>query len=103
MPAAGKSGTSQDFRDAWFVGYVGNIVTAVWVGNDNNSPMDGVTGSTIPAAIWRAFMAPAFNVGVAEAERTAPDATISGATAPRRTPERQPTRVAPIIFENQSD
>ncbi|CAN0597631.1 unnamed protein product, partial [Laminaria digitata] len=61
VPAAGKSGTSQDFRDAWFVGYVGNIVTAVWVGNDNNSPMDGVTGSTIPAAIWRAFMAPAFN------------------------------------------
>jgi penicillin-binding protein 1A len=103
VPAAGKSGTSQDFRDAWFVGYVGNIVTAVWVGNDNNSPMDGVTGSTIPAAIWRAFMAPAFNVGVAEAERSAPDATISGATAPRRTPERQPTRVAPIIFENQSD
>jgi len=103
VPAAGKSGTSQDFRDAWFVGYVGNIVTAVWVGNDNNSPMDGVTGSTIPAAIWRAFMAPAFNVGVAEAERSAPDATISGATVPRRTPERQPTRVAPIIFENQSD
>lgn len=103
VPAAGKSGTSQGFRDAWFVGYAGNIVTAVWVGNDNNSPMDRVTGSTIPAAIWRAFMAPAFNVGVAEAKRAAPEEIQSGTSVPRRTPERQPTRIAPATFENQTD
>lgn len=103
VPAAGKSGTSQDFRDAWFVGYAGNIVTAVWVGNDNNSPMDRVTGSTIPAAIWRAFMAPAFNAGVAEAERAPPSESRDGAPVSRRTPERLPTRIAPAIFETQTD
>jgi penicillin-binding protein 1A len=54
--AAGKSGTSQDFRDAWFVGFSGDLVAAVWVGNDDNTPMNRVTGSTIPAGIWRNFM-----------------------------------------------
>ncbi len=55
-PAAGKTGTSQDFRDAWFVGYVSGLVAGVWVGNDNDSPMKGVTGGSIPAAIWHDFM-----------------------------------------------
>ncbi len=55
-PAAGKTGTSQDFRDAWFVGFTRNIVTGVWVGNDDNSPMNRVTGGGLPAHIWSAFM-----------------------------------------------
>lgn len=55
-PMAGKTGTSQDFRDAWFVGYTANIVASVWVGNDNGAPMNKVTGGTIPAAIWKDFM-----------------------------------------------
>lgn len=55
-PMAGKTGTSQDFRDAWFVGYTANLVASVWVGNDNNAPMRKVTGGTLPASIWADFM-----------------------------------------------
>ncbi|MBR1605737.1 MAG: PBP1A family penicillin-binding protein [Alphaproteobacteria bacterium] len=54
--AAGKTGTSQDYRDAWFVGFTGKYICAVWVGNDDNSPMRGVTGGTLPAEIWRRVM-----------------------------------------------
>ncbi len=53
---AGKTGTTSDYRDAWFVGYTGGFATAVWVGKDNNTPMKGVTGGTYPARIWKAFM-----------------------------------------------
>lgn len=56
IPAGGKTGTSQDSRDAWFVGYTSNLVVGVWVGNDNGSPMKRVTGGTIPAKIWHEFM-----------------------------------------------
>lgn len=55
-PVAGKTGTTQDHRDAWFVGFTGPFIAGVWVGNDDNSPMDGVTGGQLPAKIWRAFM-----------------------------------------------
>lgn len=56
IPAAGKTGTSQDFRDAWFVGYAGGLVVGVWTGNDDATPMDRVTGGGLPARIWRDFM-----------------------------------------------
>ncbi|OYW78895.1 MAG: hypothetical protein B7Z26_09000 [Asticcacaulis sp. 32-58-5] len=56
---AGKTGTTSDYRDAWFVGYTGGFTTAVWVGRDNNTPMARVTGGGTPAAIWRDFMASA--------------------------------------------
>ncbi len=55
-PAAGKTGTTQDHRDAWFVGYTGQLVAAVWVGNDDGQPMKKVTGSGLPAEIWAEFM-----------------------------------------------
>jgi penicillin-binding protein 1A len=54
---AGKTGTSQDFRDAWFVGYSADLVVGVWVGNDNRTPMKKVTGGGLPATIWHDFMA----------------------------------------------
>jgi membrane peptidoglycan carboxypeptidase len=54
--AAGKTGTSQNHRDAWFVGFNESLVVGVWVGNDDRSPMRGVTGGSAPAAIWKAFM-----------------------------------------------
>jgi penicillin-binding protein 1A len=54
--AAGKTGTSQDFRDAWFVGYTGHMVTGVWIGNDDASPMHKATGSGLPVDIWTRFM-----------------------------------------------
>ena len=54
--AAGKTGTSQDHRDAWFLGFNESLAVGVWVGNDDRSPMNGVTGGAAPAAIWRLFM-----------------------------------------------
>ncbi len=53
---AGKTGTSQGFRDAWFIGYSGDLSTGVWVGNDDGSSMNKVTGGGLPARIWKAFM-----------------------------------------------
>lgn len=53
---AGKTGTSQDYRDAWFVGYSSYLVGGVWLGNDDNSPTKNVTGGTMPAAIWKDVM-----------------------------------------------
>ncbi|HWA59785.1 MAG TPA: penicillin-binding transpeptidase domain-containing protein, partial [Caulobacteraceae bacterium] len=55
-PAAGKTGTSQNWRDAWFVGFTPQLLAGVWVGNDDNRPMAKVTGGEIPAAIWKRFM-----------------------------------------------
>ena len=55
-PAAGKTGTTQDYRDAWFVGYTADLVAGVWLGNDDNSPMNKVTGGSLPAQTWRRFM-----------------------------------------------
>jgi penicillin-binding protein 1A len=56
-PAAGKTGTTSDFRDAWFVGYVPQLSVAIWIGNDDYSPMaNGVTGGVYVAPIWRKFM-----------------------------------------------
>ena len=54
--AAGKTGTSQDFRDAWFVGFTADLVTGVWLGNDDSSPMNRITGGGMPAHLWRDFM-----------------------------------------------
>ena len=53
---AGKTGTSQGFRDAWFIGYSGDLSAGVWVGNDDGSGMNKVTGGGLPARIWKAFM-----------------------------------------------
>ena len=56
-PAAGKTGTSSDFRDAWFMGFTADYVTGVWVGNDSGAGMKNVTGGGLPAQIWRDVMA----------------------------------------------
>jgi penicillin-binding protein 1A len=50
---AGKTGTTQDYRDAWFIGYTPDLVAGVWMGNSNNQPMNKVPGSTLPAVLWR--------------------------------------------------
>lgn len=55
-PAAGKTGTTDDSKDAYFIGYTPDIVTGVWVGNDDNSKMGNITGGTVPALIWRDVM-----------------------------------------------
>jgi len=58
----GKTGTTQDSRDALFIGFAGDLVVGIWVGNDDNRPMRGVTGGGLPARIWRSFMVQALNL-----------------------------------------
>jgi membrane peptidoglycan carboxypeptidase len=54
--AGGKTGTTQEYRDAWFVGFTADYVGGVWIGNDDNRPMRKVTGGTVPAQVWKAVM-----------------------------------------------
>lgn len=55
-PAAGKTGTSQNSRDAWFIGYTANLTTGVWMGNDDGTPTKNITGGSLPAKVWHEFM-----------------------------------------------
>ena len=55
-PAAGKTGTTSDYHDAWFVGYTPDLVAGVWIGNDNNTSLNGMGGGNQPAEIWKMFM-----------------------------------------------
>jgi penicillin-binding protein 1A len=64
--AAGKTGTSQDFRDAWFIGYTSHLVTGIWLGNDDNTPTKRTVGGSLPVEIWSRFMKTAHQ-GVAPA------------------------------------
>ena len=59
LPAGGKTGTTQNFRDAWFIGYTAELITGVWLGNDEGSQRKKVTGGTLPAEIWQAYMSEA--------------------------------------------
>ena len=78
----GKTGTTQDSRDAFFVGYAGGLVTAVWIGNDDNSPLPGgAAGGGIPARIWRNFMSGAINEAVEDAPVETQDADLVNAIA----------------------
>ena len=67
----GKTGTTQDNRDALFLGFAGGLVTGVWVGNDDNTPNPGLSGGGIPARVWRDFMQQALGVGPAHAAEPA--------------------------------
>jgi penicillin-binding protein 1A len=89
--AAGKTGTSQDFRDAWFVGFTSQLVAGVWLGNDDNSPTRKAVGGGLPVEIWSRFMktalagvAPAALPGAGGFTAEAPlTAANPGAAAPR--------------------
>ncbi len=72
---AGKSGTSQGFRDAWFIGYSADLITGVWMGNDNEKPMRKVTGGSLPAVLWGQIMG--------EALETVPPKALPGETPPK--------------------
>jgi penicillin-binding protein 1A len=79
-PAAGKTGTSQDYRDAWFIGYTAQLVTAVWLGNDDNSPTKKASGSGLPVDIWSRYMT--------AAHRGIPVAGLPGLFGPQDSPGR---------------
>lgn len=72
IPAYGKTGTTQDSRDALFVGFAGDLVVGVWIGEDDNQPLPGVTGGGEPARVWRAFMAEAIRGSAPRRETPAP-------------------------------
>jgi penicillin-binding protein 1A len=92
--AAGKTGTTEDFRDAWFIGYTARLVTGVWLGNDDNSPTKKAVGGGLPVEIWSRFMktahaglAPAALPGLASGgwlNLAPPPAAVAGPAAPDR-------------------
>jgi penicillin-binding protein 1A len=95
--AAGKTGTSQDFRDAWFMGYTANLVTGVWLGNDDNSPTKKATGGGLPVEVWTRFMRAAHqNVPVA-ALPMAPRGGLFANAAPSTPAPANPQMGAPPI------
>ena len=81
-PAAGKTGTSQNARDVWFIGFTAELVTGVWMGNDDERPMPSVSGSGAPARLWQGFMTAAL-AGAPERPLTV------------RAPEPRPARSLP--------
>jgi 1A family penicillin-binding protein len=83
----GKTGTTQDYRDAWFIGFDNALVVGVWVGNDDHSPMRGVTGGSLPAAIWKRFMESAEGAGAPTAPQA--QAQPSQAVPPLAAPAAQ--------------
>jgi penicillin-binding protein 1A len=102
--AAGKTGTSQDFRDAWFIGYTANLVTGVWLGNDDNSPTKKATGGGLPVEVWTRFMKAAHQ-GVAVASLPNSQApgllgnltqVASQTTAPSAPPAQAPAPPVPL-------
>ncbi len=91
--AAGKTGTSQDYRDAWFVGYTSHLVAGVWLGNDDNSPTKRASGANVPVDIWNRFMR--------EAHRNIPPAPLPGglwrdAAQPTPPPAIRPPENIPV-------
>ena len=99
---AGKTGTTSDYKDAWFCGYTGGLATVVWVGRDNNAPMRGITGAMAPSELWRSYMTVALkklpNLPIlAGAPAVAPTEPIPGAE-PAPTPgaaSAPPTQTPP--------
>ncbi len=104
--AAGKTGTTQDYHDAWFVGFTADYVASVWVGNDDSSPMKSVTGGSLPAAIWHDVMTAAehnmpstrLDKSVLEGEPTDNGTIVAGSgteTGPATDDESGPARGGP--------
>ena len=100
VPAVGKSGTTSSYRDAWFVGFTGNYVAAVWFGNDDYHATNNLTGGSLPATAWQKFMAyahtnidikPVFGVEFTPPEPEVIVADAEGGTPPAPVIERPPT------------
>jgi penicillin-binding protein 1A len=96
---AGKTGTTSDYKDAWFCGFTGGFASCVWMGRDDAKPMARISGATAPAEMWRAFMATALKRAPVMAIPLGPPAPIApppvqvaaGAAAPAQTAGEPPT------------
>ncbi|MBU6444196.1 MAG: PBP1A family penicillin-binding protein [Alphaproteobacteria bacterium] len=108
-PSAGKTGTTQDYHDAWFVGFTADYVTGVWIGNDDNAPMHKAVGGGLPAHIFHAFMEAAEEglpvrplsgqalVAAVAPAHLAPAAAAASAQASAPPPETKPTTIEDIL------
>jgi membrane peptidoglycan carboxypeptidase len=95
--SAGKTGTTDEYRDAWFIGFTSDIVVGVWIGNDDNSPMDKVAGGEIPAKIWHDFVVEAEKI---MAKPTAPvPEPLTGSAKP---PPPVPTSTSSVAEERSA-
>jgi len=94
VPTFGKTGTTSDYRDAWFIGFAGDLVVGVWIGNDDNRPLPGTAGGGLPARIWRSFMAEALGTTPARPAPAVPlykaDQETNAATANMTEPAAPP-------------
>jgi penicillin-binding protein 1A len=93
QPSAGKTGTTQENRDAWFIGFTPDLVVGVWVGNDDNTPTNNVTGGDMPAMIWRDFVTRA---GGVLAKKRGNQAVAQGAAQPKPTNAAPPQAAGPV-------
>jgi penicillin-binding protein 1A len=96
-PVAGKTGTTSEARDAWFIGFTADYVTGVWMGYDNNTPLAGVTGGGIPAEIWHEVM-----VRVEDGLPITPLPVIVPEPRQPPTPGTDPTPVPPVDGEQSA-
>ena len=102
-PAAGKTGTSQDFRDAWFIGYTAHLVTGVWLGNDDGTSTKHVTGGSLPVEIWSRVMRSAHQgVPVASLPGTAGGNLFSGFFGGGGSRPTPPAAVQPVAANGAS-
>jgi penicillin-binding protein 1A len=112
IPTAGKTGTTNSYRDAWFVGYTGNFTCAVWFGNDDYSPTNRMTGGSLPAQTWHEIMTvahqgieikelPGVGAGVKVPQPAQPQAVALGAAAPKA-PEIKPGP-PPVLTKRGAD
>jgi penicillin-binding protein 1A len=108
IPTAGKTGTTNNYRDAWFVGYTGNFVCAVWFGNDDYSPTNRMTGGSLPAQTWHDIMVAAHQgveikelTGVGMGPKPAPPSAAQvAANGGVKTPEIKPP---PVLTKRGAD
>jgi penicillin-binding protein 1A len=100
-PAAGKTGTSQDFRDAWFIGYTAHFTGGVWVGNDDGRPMNRVMGGSLPAKLWHDVMTIAHE-GMARTPLRTTTRAVAGGPQPD-SPAQERTSDAPRLPTERID
>jgi penicillin-binding protein 1A len=113
IPTAGKTGTTNSYRDAWFVGYTGNFTCAVWYGNDDYSPTNRMTGGSLPAQTWHDIMSvahqgieirelPGVGMGVKLPQPTAPQTVAAYGAAQPKAPEIKPGP-PPVLTKRGAD